>query len=63
LPGFQPDRTALDHALDVLNERFGKNTVYFAGAHEGRCAANVRIAFHHVPDPQSLGEKMDEVDS
>jgi DNA polymerase-4 len=57
LPGFRPDRTKLDHTLDLLNEKFGKNTVYFGGAHNGRHAANLRIAFHHVPDPELLGER------
>ncbi len=40
----------LNKALDVLNLKYGKNTIYFAGAHEALKAAPMRIAFNHVPD-------------
>ncbi len=40
----------LNKALDILNLKYGKNTVYFAGAHEALKAAPMRIAFNHVPD-------------
>jgi DNA polymerase-4 len=40
----------LNKALDILNLKYGKNTVYFAGAHEALASAPMRIAFNHVPD-------------
>ncbi|HEY8100462.1 MAG TPA: DNA-directed DNA polymerase [Burkholderiaceae bacterium] len=40
----------LDAALDALNLRFGKNTLYFGGASSALTAAPMRIAFNHVPD-------------
>lgn len=45
-------RQRLNAALDELNERFGRNTVYYSGAFEAvqKGAAPTRIAFHHVPD-------------
>ena len=40
----------LDKALDKLNIRYGKNTVYFGGAHNALNYAPMRIAFNHIPD-------------
>ena len=40
----------LNKALDILNLKYGKNTVYFAGAHSALASAPMRIAFNHVPD-------------
>jgi DNA polymerase-4 len=40
----------LNKALDVLNLKYGKNTVYFAGAHDALKDAPMRIAFNHIPD-------------
>ena len=40
----------LNKALDILNLKYGKNTVYFAGAHDALKDAPMRIAFNHVPD-------------
>ncbi len=40
----------LNKALDILNLKYGKNTIYFAGAHDALKAAPMRIAFNHVPD-------------
>ena len=37
-------------ALDILNLKYGKNTVYFAGAHNALKDAPMRIAFSHIPD-------------
>jgi DNA polymerase-4 len=42
--------TALNAAIDKLNTRFGKNTIYFGGGHNARDAAPTRIAFTHIPD-------------
>ncbi len=40
----------LNKALDLLNLKYGKNTVYLAGAHSALKNAPMRIAFNHVPD-------------
>ena len=40
----------LNKALDILNLKYGKNTVYFAGAHGALKDAPMRIAFNHIPD-------------
>ncbi len=40
----------LNKALDILNLKYGKNTVYFAGAHNALASAPMRIAFNYVPD-------------
>lgn len=40
----------LNKALDILNLKFGKNTIYFAGAHAALKSAPMRIAFNHIPD-------------
>lgn len=44
-------RSALNHTIDTLNARFGKNAVYFGGAHDALQSAPMRIAFGHIPDP------------
>jgi DNA polymerase-4 len=51
---FDPDdhHEALNHTLDQINQRYGPNTLYFGGAHNGRGAAPMRIAFSHVPELQ-----------
>ena len=41
---------ALNAVVDSLNLRFGKNALYFGGAHLARDQAPLRIAFTHVPD-------------
>lgn len=40
----------LNAALDKLNLKYGKNTVYLGGAHEALKDAPMRIAFNHIPD-------------
>ena len=40
----------LNVALDILNLKYGKNTVYLGGAHAALKAAPMRIAFNHIPD-------------
>lgn len=47
---------SLDKALDVLNMRYGKNTVYFGGAHNALNNAPMRIAFNYIPDPVIDGD-------
>lgn len=39
--------------LDRLNARFGKQAVYFAGAHKARERGGMHIAFNHIPDPKT----------
>lgn len=48
--GEETARTKLNHAIDTLNARFGKNAVYFGGAHAALQSAPMRIAFGHIPD-------------
>lgn len=45
-----PRREKLDQAIDQLNLRYGKNTLYYGGAHLALHAAPMRIAFNHIPD-------------
>lgn len=40
----------LNKAIDTLNLKFGKNTIYFGGAHTALKDAPMRIAFGHIPD-------------
>ena len=49
-------RRDLNNVIDSLNGRYGKNTVYFAGAHNARKSAPMRIAFNYIPDPESEGD-------
>lgn len=44
-------RDTLNSVIDSLNSRYGKNLVYFGGAHEALDSAPMRIAFNHIPDP------------
>lgn len=52
LPIFAAERPRpqLMQAVDRLNTRFGKNTLYFGAAHKGRDDAPMRIAFTRIPD-------------
>jgi len=43
-------KRALNSAMDALNEKFGRNTVYFGGAHQALHSAPMRIAFNRIPD-------------
>lgn len=51
-PLFEEDRRNVRaaRAMDVINERCGPNSVYFASMHEARQQAPMRIAFTHIPD-------------
>lgn len=40
----------LMQAMDKLNLRYGKSTLYFGAAHKGRDHAPMRIAFTRIPD-------------
>lgn len=39
----------LNKALDILNMKYGKNTIYLGGAHDALKDAPMRIAFNHIP--------------
>jgi DNA polymerase IV len=45
-----PARQPLNDALDALNKKYGKNTLYVGSAHMGKDSAPMRIAFTHIPD-------------
>lgn len=49
-------RNRLNASIDSLNLRYGKNTVYFGGAHQALRSAPMRIAFNHIPDPVVEGD-------
>lgn len=40
------DRAALSHAIDRMNHKFGKNTVYLAALERAKNTADEKIAFH-----------------
>jgi DNA polymerase-4 len=48
--GNSRSRDRLNAAIDKLNLRYEKNTVYFGGAQLGLKSAPMRIAFNHIPD-------------
>jgi DNA polymerase-4 len=50
----------LNKAIDALNLKFGKNTIYFGGAHQALQDAPMRIAFNHIPD---LAIEADDIDN
>jgi DNA polymerase IV len=45
-----PAREDLNSALDKLNKKHGKNTIYVGTAHAALHSAPLRIAFNHIPD-------------
>jgi len=45
-------RSRLLGAVDTLNQTFGKNSVYFGGAHGATDYAPMRIAFTRIPEPE-----------
>lgn len=49
-------RNRLNAAIDRLNLRYGRNTLYFGGAHLALKTAPMRIAFSHIPDPEVEGD-------
>ncbi len=50
----------LNQAIDALNLKFGKNTIYFGGAHAALKDAPMRIAFGHIPDLVVEGDDTDD---
>lgn len=56
-------REGLSRAMDTLNGKYGKNTVYLASMHDAQDAAPTRIAFGNIPDlntPDARDEEVDE---
>jgi DNA polymerase-4 len=51
-------RSRLHGAIDTLNQTFGKNSVYFGGAHGATAYAPMRIAFTRIPQPE-----LEEIDA
>ena len=47
-----PKRINLTKALDQVNSRYGKHTIYFGGFACALQAAPVRVAFTNIPDPE-----------
>jgi len=45
-----PRRENLAHAIDHINAKYGKNTVYFSSLQKFQAAAPTRIAFTNIPD-------------
>lgn len=48
----EKSRDQLLSAVDTLNQTFGKNSVYFGGAHGATAYAPMRIAFSRIPEPE-----------
>ncbi len=53
----EKSRDKLLNAVDTLNLTFGKNSVYFGGAHGATGYTPMRIAFTRIPNP-----KLEEID-
>jgi DNA polymerase-4 len=51
-PARERSRDRLFAAMDTLNRTFGKNSVYFGGAHGVTDHAPMRIAFTRIPRPE-----------
>lgn len=47
---FDEDRHLLNEVLDAVNLRYGKNALYFGGAHHAIEKGPPRIAFNHIPN-------------
>lgn len=45
-------RLDLSKALDKLNAKYGKETLYFGGTHEVKSSAPTRIAFTNIPEAE-----------
>lgn len=50
--GKEKSRSQLLSAVDTLNQTFGKNSVYFGGAHGATGYTPMRIAFTRIPEPE-----------
>lgn len=50
------DHDKLNAVIDSINLRYGRNALYFGGAHGALNAAPMRIAFNHIPDLETEGD-------
>lgn len=55
--GDRETHDTLNEAIDKVNTRYGKNTIYLAGAHSALGSAPMRIAFTHIPDLETEGDE------
>lgn len=46
----KPEQNKVSHLLDEINQRFGRDKVYFGAIHDVRDSAPTRIAFTRIPD-------------
>ncbi|CAG0928016.1 DNA polymerase IV [Rhodocyclaceae bacterium] len=46
----------LNAVIDSVNLRYGRQSLYFGGAYRALHAAPMRIAFNHIPDPETEGD-------
>jgi DNA polymerase-4 len=51
-----PKHDKLNAVMDAMNLRYGKNALYFGGAHQALSSAPMRIAFTHIPDTTVEGD-------
>jgi len=49
-PNIGPARESLNNSIDVINKKYGKNTLYMGPAWNALDSAPMRIAFTHIPD-------------
>lgn len=57
-PQIITSRRTLDEAIDGLNVRYGRSSVYFGGAQLARDAGPTRIAFTHIPKMEKEREEI-----
>lgn len=55
VPGTGREPAALWSAVDALNVRYGRHSIYCGSCHQGREETPVRIAFNHIPDLETEG--------
>ncbi len=51
-----PNRHQLNHAMDQLTQKFGRQAAYLGGAHGQMQAAPMRISFGHIPEVTIEGD-------
>ena len=51
-----PKQEQLSRIMDQINERWGRDTAYFAAAQDARGHAPTRISFTRIPDLQEVDE-------
>ena len=52
--------SSIDQAMDLINSKFGNNTLFMASTKDVIHSAKSRISFNHVP---SLEDELDEAES